>query len=141
MEELERINKVEKLLVDTEEITKTLNEMYYKKNYDKIEIFKGIKESDEKFKACRRLLKTNLRNLKECLETNFNLFLALQLHLGVMNKEIEKLDKEKYIDEEVDPLTVKQSDIEEDEKDKNICECKACDNNYNNCSPDNSETD
>jgi len=161
MEELERINQVEKLLVDSKALMDIIDNLYYKKQYDTMEEYKSIGELDKKFRRCRNLLNKNLRGLKESLDMNFNLFLALQLHLAVMNKEIEKLAD---IKEDDDPLTVKEEDIESDnddeiaeavkevlsieeekpkkkEKHKNICMCKSCDTNYNNCSPDNSGTD
>lgn len=120
MEELERINQVKQLLVNTESLCTSIDEMFYKKNYDKIEEYKHIKDYDIKFRRCRDLLELNLDRLKECLDTNFNLFLALQLHLTIMQKEIERINmievEEEIIDE--DPLTVSKSDIEEDEKPK-----------------------
>ena len=102
MDELERINFVEKILVDTEAIMKSIDEMYYKKKFDEIEKYKSIKDVDIKFRRCRELLIKNMKSLKESLDVNFNLFLALQVHLAVMNKEMQKLDE--------DPITVKQSE-------------------------------
>jgi hypothetical protein len=120
MQELERINQVKQLLVDTESLCTSLDEMYYKKNYHNIEQFSQIKEYDLKFRCCRDLLKLNLDRLKEVLDTNFNLFLALTLHLSVMQKEMDKINnldvEEQKIDE--DPLTVKGSDLDQDEKPK-----------------------
>jgi hypothetical protein len=111
MEELERINQVEQLLVNTKELMKSIDEMFYKKKYNEIEKYKSIEETDKKFRRCREILLKNMKDLKECLDTNFNLFLALQLHLAVMNKEIQKLEKEEVVEEVVDPLTVKEEDV------------------------------
>jgi hypothetical protein len=110
MEELERINQVEQLLVNTKELMKSIDEMFYKKKYNEIEKYKSIEETDKKFRRCRELLLKNMKDLKECLDTNFNLFLALQLHLTIMNKEIQKLEEE-VVEEVVDPLTVKEEDV------------------------------
>jgi len=94
MEDLERINQVEKLLVDSKEIMKTIDEMFYKKKYNEIEKFKSFVETDKKFRICRNLLLKNMKDLKECLDTNFNLFLALQIHMKVMINEIQKIDEQ-----------------------------------------------
>jgi tartrate dehydratase alpha subunit/fumarate hydratase class I-like protein len=115
MEELERINQVEQLLVNTKELMKSIDEMFYKKKYNEIEKYKSIEETDKKFRRCRELLLKNMKDLKECLDTNFNLFLALQLHLTVMTKEIQKL--EEVVEEVVDPLTVKEEDVSSESED------------------------
>jgi hypothetical protein len=112
MEDLERINQVEQLLVDTKQLMKSIDEIYYKKNYNQIEKFKSIEETDKKFRRCRELLLKNMRDLKDSLDTNFNLFIALQLHLTIMNKDMQKLEQlEVEEEEEEDPLTVKEVDI------------------------------
>jgi len=113
MKELERINQVEQLLVNTKELMKSIDEMFYKKKYNEIEKYKSIEETDKKFRRCRELLLKNMKDLKECLDTNFNLFLALQLHLTIMNKEIQKLEEEEVVEE--DPLTVKEEDVSSSE--------------------------
>lgn len=129
MDEFEWINFVEKILVDTESITKSIDEIYYKKKFDQVERYKSIKDTDIKFRKCRELLLKNIISFKECLDVNFNLFLALQIHLAVINKEMQRLDNEIKDNEnkrcdssdcseclklDEDPLTVKQSDSETD---------------------------
>lgn len=91
VEELERINKVEQLLIDTQSLITSIDELYYKKKYNQIEIYKSIQEADIKFRKCRKLLIKNLDKLKEVLDMNFNLFLALTLHMTIMNNELEQL--------------------------------------------------
>jgi hypothetical protein len=94
---------------------KTIDEMFYKKKYNEIEKYESIVDTDKKFRRCRELLLKNMRDLKECLDTNFNLFLALQIHLAVMTKEIQKLEEEVKVEE--DPLTVKEEDVSSSESD------------------------
>ena len=113
MESVEEIKKVEQILLDCEAITTTLDIMYYKKRLNQIEKYESIEIADIKFKKCRDLLKDNLKNLKYILDVNYNLFLALSLHLAVMTNEIEKL-KESGGEDDNDPLTVKEEDIESD---------------------------
>jgi len=116
METIEDINKVEQILVDCEAITTTLDIMYYKKKLNEIEKYKFVEIADKKFKMCRDLLKDNLKKLKYSLNINYNLFLALSLHLRVMTTEIEKLQQiENY---ENDPLTIKKEDLESDNDDE-----------------------
>jgi hypothetical protein len=103
MDDLQQINKVQQLLIDTESISKTLKIMYYDKKLNEIEKFKSIEEADIKFKKCRKLLQMNLSKLKDMLDINFNLFLALNLHLKIMEKEIEKIEEEHTEKESSDP--------------------------------------
>jgi hypothetical protein len=122
MEELEKINQVEKVLVDTKELMKTIDEMYYKKQFNKLEEFKSIEEADKKFRKCRFLLIRNLEKLKKYLDLNFNLFLALQLHLTVMLNEMQKLENIDETEERImrlkiedDSTTEELEDSEDDE--------------------------
>ena len=125
MEQLEKINQVEKLLVDTKQLMQTIDEMYYKKNYDEIDDYKDIKETDRKFRNCRILLMRNLEKIKKYCDLNFNLFLALQLHLTVMQNEIQRLsmievEEEKIINEVKkieDDSTTEESEYETTEDD------------------------
>lgn len=145
MERVEDINKVEQILVDCEAITTTLNIMYYKKRLNEIEKYQSIEIADIKFKKCRDLLKDNLKKLKYSLDVNYNLFLALSVHLGVMSKEIEKLKEIENNDTE-DPLTVKEEDIESNNDDeigeavKNIILSDSSDSS-DSSSSDSSDTD
>jgi hypothetical protein len=103
MEELKKINVVEQLLVDCESISKTLKIMYYDKKLNEIEEYKDIEEVEQKMNICRKLLKTNLYKLKELLDINHNLFLALTLHLKIMEKSIEKIsDIEDKIEDKIE---------------------------------------
>lgn len=118
MEEVERINKAEQILLDCEALKTTIDELYYKKKIDRIEEFKSIKETDIKFRECHRLMKDNLKKLKEQLNLNFNLLLALTVHLGAMNQEMEKL---------------KDYKIEEEKEDNKFCDDRYnCDHQYCN---------
>jgi hypothetical protein len=108
MEDLERINQVEKVLVDSLSICNLLDEMYYKNKIDN-DVMLTFEEADKKFRECRKLLIKNLANLKESLQLNFNLFLALQLHLTIITNEMEKIQNIENIDV---PLTIKKEDIE-----------------------------
>ena len=126
MESVEEVNRVEQLLLDCEAITTTLDIMYYKKRLNEIEKYESIAVTDIKFKRCRDLLKDNLRKLKYILDVNYNLFLALTIHLAVMTKEIEKLKETENEDDNNDPLTVKEEDIESsnDEIEIDLTKCK-----------------
>jgi len=140
MESVEEINKVEQLLLDCEAITTTLDIMYYKKRLNEVEKYESIAVADVKFKKCRDLLKNNLRKLKYILDVNYNLFLALNIHLAVMTKEMEKIE-EVNEDDNNDPLTVKEEDIKSSDNEIEIdltkckiekyklpdCECLYCD--------------
>ena len=145
MERVEDINKVEQILVDCEAITTTLNIMYYKKRLNEIEKYQSIEIADIKFKKCRDLLKDNLKKLKYSLDVNFNLFLALSVHLAVMSGEIEKLKLTENNDTE-DPLTVKEEDVESNNDDeigeavKNIIFADSSDSS-DSSSSDSSDTD
>ena len=145
MDKLENINKVEQILVDCEAITTTLNVMYYKKRLNEIEKYQSIEIADIKFKKCRDLLKDNLKKLKYSLDVNFNLFLALSVHLAVMSGEIEKLKLTENNDTE-DPLTVKEEDVESNNDDeigeavKNIIFADSSDSS-DSSSSDSSDTD
>jgi hypothetical protein len=114
--ELEKINQVKQLLVDTDSLCTTIDNMYYQKKYDTIEEFSKVKEYDVKFRKCRDLLKLNLNKLTEILDTNFNLVLALQLHLTVMKKEMELVNAIEVEEEQTDDLTVEV----EMEKEQNV---------------------
>jgi len=125
VEDLERINKVEQLLVDTKELMRTIDNMYYKKGYDKIEEFKELKDFDNKFRRCRLLMMRNLEKVKKHLDLGFNLTLALQIHLTVINNEMKKIQEieqaeEKIIeevknieDDSVEKLTIRKLKIED----------------------------
>lgn len=92
MDKLENLKNVEQLLVDTESLSTTLQIMYYKKKLNEVEKYKSVEEIDMKFRQCRDLLKDNIKKIKYELELNYNLFLALGLHLSVMANEIKKLE-------------------------------------------------
>lgn len=151
VEELERINKVEQLLIDTQSLITSIDELYYKKKYNQIEIYKSIQEADIKFRKCRKLLIKNLDKLKEVLDMNFNLFLALTLHMTIMNNELEQLSNIELDYEDistqvqnikVDELTPTPINIiTESEKPKKKskveneylnCECSDCEDERNN---------
>ena len=127
-QEIERLNQVSQLLVDTKELMKTIDEMYYKKGFDVMEQYKEIQETDNKFRKCRQLLIKNMDRLKEQLTTNFNLVLALSVHMSVMTKELEKLNDIKLDYEDITTHT-EQLIIKED--DKPIKKQKFCDDRYN----------
>lgn len=106
MEELNRINQVEQLIVDSSSLMKLIDEMYYKKKFNEIEKYVYIAESDKKFRECRTLLVDNLDKLKKKLNLNYNLVIALQIHLQVITNEIENLDLEDDKEDDKEDITM-----------------------------------
>ena len=96
----------------------TIDEMYYDKKFNEIEEFKSIQETDKKFRKCRHLLMSNLGELKTILDLNFNLFLALQLHLTVMQHEMQKLENLDVTEKQLTKLKVEDNTSSEDSDDE-----------------------
>lgn len=95
MENIEKqIEESKKVLMNGTSLLTILDNLYYKKGYDKIKKFSHIHDTVDHFKDSLDLLKTNLVNLNNDMKINSNMRISIFSQITKLAQDLDSLDLE-----------------------------------------------